>query len=539
MSRWTCLVVILLILFGTGGCRPARTTPSPVTPTATGASHPVPTTTAARPSPPPTTRSSPTAALHQGPTATRTAPPVSTRLLTVAVVSTPGRSPTPTASPRPPDTPTPTPTVPPPPLDTPTPTPAPVAVWEGTVILTAYGWEQALVPTTPDDPIYPHPRLNFDAVAGPAPRTFRAIFLQNDLVQLVLLPDLGGRILRWTDRTTGRQILYANPVLKPTGWGYRGWWLATGGMEWAFPTEEHGLVEYRSWDYRLLSNGVHLSTTDEHTGLRVEVAVQLEPGSSRVLISPRVTNPTDQAQPFQFWTNAMLTLSDYNAPSPNLTFVMPATEAIVHSTGDPALPGPGGVLSWPLYAGRDFSRYTEWRSYLGLFAPQAAEAGFAGAYDLGSDQGIVRVAPTWVRGVKLFCLGDLDAGLWTDDGSRYFELWGGLTTTFWEYATLEPGYSAGWSEQWYALSGMGGFTFANGEGAVRLTQVGGGVEVAVETVRQRPVTVVLRQGGSEVTHWAAEVGPGQPFRASWGPGGGPWGLQVLDGTGAVLIQYGL
>jgi len=33
------------------------------------------------------------------------------------------------------------------------------------------------------------------------------------------VPELGGRILRWTDRTTGRQLFYTNPVVKPTHWG--------------------------------------------------------------------------------------------------------------------------------------------------------------------------------------------------------------------------------------------------------------------------------------------------------------------------------
>lgn len=425
-----------------------------------------------------------------------------------------------------------------PPTAAPTSAPQPVAVWEGTVTLNSYGWEQALVPTAPDDPVYPYPRLNRDAVAPPGPRSYTAVYIQNEYVQLIVLPELGGRILRWTDRTTGRQLFYANSVIKPTGWGYRGWWLATGGMEWAFPTEEHGLNEYRPWQHERLWNGVRVWDTDDRTGLRVEVTVQLAAGSSRVTVTPRISNPTAQAQPYQFWANAMLTLSDSNAPSPHLVFVLPASEVIVHSTGDGSLPGAGAAMSWPLYAGRDFSRYSEFRSWLGVFAPQAADAGFAAAYDLGADQGIVRTAPAWVRGVKLFCMGDLGSELWTDDGSRYFELWGGLTSSFWSYATLEPGAAVSWSEHWYAVSGMGGLSWANGEAAVRLAAAGDGVELAVETVRPQAVTVVLRQGGAEVARWQAEVGPGRPFRTAWGPGGGPWGVEVLDSAGGTLLRFG-
>jgi hypothetical protein len=412
-----------------------------------------------------------------------------------------------------------------------------VRIWEGTVTLNTYGWEEALVPAAPDDPIYPYPHLDFDAVASPSPRTYQAIFLQNEHVQLVLLPELGGRILRWTDRITGRQLLYANPVVKPTRWGYRGWWLATGGIEWTFPTEEHGLNEYRPWEYQLLWNGVRVWDTEDRTGLVVEVTVQLESDSSRVVITPNIRNPTGQPQRFQFWANAMLTLSDSNVPSPELTFVLPTSEAIVHSTDDGSLPAPGGRVSWPVYDGRDFSRYAAWSSSLGIFAPKASTAGFAGAYDLGTDQGIVRVAPTWVRGVKLFCLGDLGPERWTDDASRYFEMWGGLTPTFWHDTTLGSGESVGWTEYWYAISGIGGYTFANREGAARLTPTTEGMEVAAATTRPIQATVVLEQGSTEVARWQADIGPGQPFRttADTASGGG-WGLRVLDSEGRTLIE---
>ncbi len=483
------------------------TEPLPATATAT---RPVqtPTPTPTRPAP------SPTAIPEAQPTVSPTPPP-----------------PQPTVSPTPPP-PQPTVTTPPP-----TPPAQPVAVWESTLTLDTYGWDRALVPTAPDDPIFPYPRLNFDAVPGSIPREYRAVFIQNEYVQLVVLPDLGGRILRWSDRTTGRQLFYANPVVKPTRWGYRGWWLATGGMEWAFPVEEHGLNEYRPWSYELLADGVRVWNVEERTGMTVAVTVRLEPGSSRVAISPSIANPTGQPQPYQFWVNAMLTLSERNAPSPDLSFVLPASEVLVHSTGDGSLPGPGGAMSWPVYAGRDFGRYAEWHAYLGVFAPQAAQAGFAGAYDLGADQGIVRAAPTWLRGVKVFCLGDLPAELWTDDGSRYFELWGGLTSTFGTYATLDAGQSVGWTEYWYAVSGMGGYTWANAEAAARLTPAGDGVELAVETVRPLQATVILRQSGIEVARWSAPIGPGQPFRQTWGPGSGPWALEVLDGQGRIVIQF--
>ncbi len=255
--------------------------------------------------------------------ATLTAHPTATVPTSTA---TPPPTPSPTPSPVPSATPTvrpsPSPTVglestPPRPTKPPAASPQPtVAVWEQDITLSTYGWQEALVPTEPDDPIYPYPRLDFEAATAPTPRAYRAVVIQNAYVQLIVVPELGGRILRWTDRTTGQQLFYANPVVKPTRWGYRGWWLATGGMEWAFPTEEHGLNEYRPWQYQLLWNGVRVWDTEDRTGLTVEVTLRLDGEHNYFTLTPRITNPTAEPQYFQFWANAMLTLSERNTPSP-------------------------------------------------------------------------------------------------------------------------------------------------------------------------------------------------------------------------------
>jgi len=446
---------------------------------------------------------------------------------------------------RPTDQPTIQPTNPPTSTPEPTCTPAPtsppaVAVWEQDITLNTYGWHGALVETAPDDHIYPYPRLDFGAVTPPVLKTYRAVIIQNEYVQLVVVPELGGRILRWTDLTTGRQLFYANPVVKPTRWGYRKWWFATGGMEWAFPTEEHGLNEYRPWEYQLLWNGVRVWDTEDRTGMTVEVTIQLEGGRNTFSVTPRISNPTDEAQPYQFWANAMLTVSDGNAPSPNLTFILPDDAVTVHSTGDGGLPDSKGQMAWPVHDERDFSRYSEWHQYLGVFA-NPAQAGFVGAYDPGNDQGIVRVfPPATATGVKIFCMGDLPSDLWTDDGSRYFELWGGRTPTFWDYWTLEPGASVSWTERWYPVSGIGGYNWANAEAAIRLLPSGDSAQVAVATTRPLKGTVVLRRGGMEVQRWDAAIAPGSPFLVTGGPasGGGDWGVRVFEGDGVVIAQMG-
>jgi hypothetical protein len=322
-----------------------------------------------------------------------------------------------------------------------------VQVRKETLTLRSYDWRSALVPTAADDPIYPYPRLNFDKVGPASDITTTVIILESAGTRLTIAPEYGGRILRWFDKKKQREVLYANPVIKPTRWGYRGWWLATGGIEWAFPTNEHGLNEWRPWRYQTYSGsgyaGVTVSDRDDRTGLDVSVTVALY-ANEQIAIIPRISNRTRSTQTFQFWINAMLPYS------PDLKFDLPATQVEIHSTGDESLPEPGQKIDWPIFNGRDFSKASEWHQYLGVFAAPATQ-GHASVRNPATNARVMRTFPVSVaRGVKLFLLGDLPSDLYTDGDSRYLEMWGGYTRTFDENATLKPGRSVTWIEYWSA-----------------------------------------------------------------------------------------
>jgi hypothetical protein len=365
---------------------------------------------------------------------------------------------------------------------------------------------------------------------------YQAVVLENAYVRLTVVPALGGRILRWEDKVTGQRLTYENPVIKPTRWGYRGWWLATGGIEWAFPVNEHGLNEYRSWSYELLSGadwrGLRVWDTDDRTGMTLQVTLQLHADRSDVIITPRLTNPTSAPHPLQFWINAMLTLSEGNRPSSALRFWIPTEQMIVHSTKDGALPGPRSRIDWPIYAGRDFSRYATWQKYLGLFAVEAR--GAAGAYDENADQGIVRTyPPDGPQGVKLFCLGNLSSDLYTDGNSRYFEFWGGYNRTFFpeDDVTLAPGAVLSWQERWYPAHGIGTLAWADESLAAGLHLEDGKVKVGLYASRPAAdVALTLWQNDVLYAEWRPTVGPAQPFYTEVAGQGSGWRLDVRRGT---------
>ena len=53
-------------------------------------------------------------------------------------------------------------------------------------------------------------------------RTYKALFLENEYVQLCVLPEIGGRLFYAVDKTNGYDIFYHNEVVKPANVGMLG-----------------------------------------------------------------------------------------------------------------------------------------------------------------------------------------------------------------------------------------------------------------------------------------------------------------------------
>jgi hypothetical protein len=178
--------------------------------------------------------------------------------------------------------------------------------------------------------------------------------------------------------------------------------------------------------------------------------------------------------------------------------------------------------------------------HLGFFASPAANREFVGAYDSSSDEGIVRVFPPDIaRGVKFFGGKEIDPATWTDDGSTYFELWGGLLPTFWDTTTIQPGQTLGWTERWYPVSGLGqGFDTANATAALRLSSQSDSVSVGAVTSVNLNGQVKLWQAGQVAATWPVSVGPGRTFNVTQPGTSGVLGLQLLDSAGRLIAQAG-
>lgn len=362
---------------------------------------------------------------------------------------------------------------------------------------------------------------------------YTRLVLENEYLRLSLLPELGGRVYELIFKPTGHNEFYQNPVIDPTPWGppEQGGWLAAGGLEWGLPVSEHGYEWGMPWSYTVISSTTGITVTLRDSAptadrLRAEVTVHLPAGQALFRVTHRLENGRGFPLDFSYWTNAMLAPGAPNAPTEHLRFIIPGSQAKVHSR-DPAdnfLPAEAGVMGWPHHAGRDMSHLGQWSGWFGFFAYPQSQADFAGVYDPSLDEGVMHVFPkNVVIGTKGFGFGwdsPISSDNWTNDGSSYVELHNGPQPTFWDTTHLEAGDSLVYTDLWYPLSGLGsGITssttfVANEKATLALTPTPSGFEVSLfSPAVHSNVRAVMRQLGDETLldeQTFTQLGPESP-----------------------------
>ncbi len=449
------------------------------------------------------------------------------------------------------------------------PTPAPdlapgVISYESSVTIDVYPyekfWSDKRDPAT-NIPFKAFDRAAYDASSPrPTPETFRVIVIANEYLKLTFLPELGGRLYQALHIQSGKTMFYNNPVLKPSPWGMsvQGGWLAAGGIEWAFPTQEHGYEWNAVWDAQVTraQDGVSVTLTDSNATdrPRAKVRVTLPPRATYFKIELRVENPTASPQRIQFWLNAMLNLSSEKI-SPDTEFIFPTDSVFIHSTANEWMPRervPSGDATAPLAPisfsnaqGRDLRFFRNWDQYLGVFAVETGTGNlaqnFVGAYNHETNFGVARVfATAHAPGVKLFAFGPnfccRDA--YTDDGSDYFELWGGIPRTFFpdDDITLAPGEARAWTEYWLPLPRTNGLSAASSDAALYVQRDADQVYLNVYSAIARDAVIVLKQGDTNLNRWQETFSPGRVWEQRVKLENTNLQLQLQDANGDVIVE---
>jgi hypothetical protein len=442
-----------------------------------------------------------------------------------------------------------------------------LTAYESTVTFDAYPYERFWLDKT--DPAthisfkaFDH--AAYDAAAPtlrPQPKTFRAVVLENEFLRVTILPELGGRIFQITYKPTGQTLLYNNRVLKPTPWGIpeQNGWLAAGGIEWAFPTQEHGYEWNAPWDAQIQGNAQSISVILRDSSAddrpRVQVRVTLPAHAAYLAIAPRVENPTAQPQRIQFWTNALLNLGATGRLAPETQFFLPDDSVWVHSTGNAWIPrelvpaddnaAPKTAVPFSNLAGRDLRFYRNWDNYLGVFVADTGKTdlaqAFVGAYNYAAQLGLARIfSPPLTPGVKLFAWGPnfCCRNLYTDDGSEYFEMWGGMTRTFFpdDDVILPPGDARTWSEYFLPLPATNGVSATLPDFAMTLQTDANQATITAYAAAAREAVLILKQGDHEIKRWSISFHATQHLHEQIVTAERPLTLELQDRGGNILLQ---
>ena len=96
--------------------------------------------------------------------------------------------------------------------------------------------------------VYPYPVI--EKIADqPTQKSWHVIFIENQYIKVMIMPELGGRIQMAFDKVKQRHFVYFNQVIKPALVGLTGPWIS-GGIEFNWP-QHHRPSTYLPTDFRL------------------------------------------------------------------------------------------------------------------------------------------------------------------------------------------------------------------------------------------------------------------------------------------------
>jgi tetratricopeptide (TPR) repeat protein len=436
--------------------------------------------------------------------------------------------------------------------------------------------------------VYPLPFI--DRIAEkPAPRAWKGVWIENQFVRVLVLPELGGRIHAFQDKSNGYDLIYYQPVIKPALVGLTGPWIS-GGIEFNWPQHHRPAtflpVDFQIEDHADGSKTIWCGDHDPLCRMKGMHGICLHPDKAYLELKVRVFNRTPVTQTFLWWANVATRVHEaYQSFFPpdvyyvadharRATSQYPLAEGFYYGvnygergrTGVPAGEIPrqfvpphcegaeaaGLNRQTPRYAPNDLSFYANIPtpcSYMCMGSTQD----FFGGYDFKRQAGLVHIANHHISpGKKQWTWGNHEFGYaWdrnlTDADEQgeygpYIELMAGVYTDNQpDFSFLQPGESRTWSQYWYPIQGIGPALYANLEAAVSVKADARRLRVGVSvTRRQSDATILLRSGGREIARRTADLSPSAPFVEDielGAAGRGSLTIQVLDADNRELVHY--
>lgn len=367
--------------------------------------------------------------------------------------------------------------------------------------------------------VYPYPTI--EKISDEKhDKEYEAVFLENEYLKVMVLPQLGGRIQRAYDKTNDYDFVYYNHVIKPALVGLTGPWIS-GGIEFNWP-QHHRPTTFLPVDYLLAENedgskAVLLHDVDQMYGTKALTKIAIYPGKAYIEITGQLYNRTSLPQTFLWWANPAVAVND------NTQSVFPPD---VHAVMDH---GKRDVSRFPIATGiyykKDYSEGVDISRYRNIPVPtsymaEKSKYDFVGGYDYGVGAGVLHVADHHISpGKKQWTWGCGDFGkAWdrnlTDEDGPYIELMTGMFTDNQpDFTWLKPFEEKTFTQYFMPYKALGQVKNASVEAALHLSLQEGRAKVIVyaTSVYDR-AEIVLTCKGETVLKEEARISPVDIYR---------------------------
>ena len=395
----------------------------------------------------------------------------------------------------------------------------------------------------------------------PVARQWKAVWIENEFIRAMVLPEIGGRIHLLQDKTNGHDAIYHQPVIKPALVGLAGPWIS-GGIEFNWP-QHHRPATFLPVDFAIEehpdgSKTIWCGDHDPMCRMKGMHGVCLHPGRSYLELKVRVFNRTAFTQTFLWWANVATRVHQaYQSFFPPDVYYV-ADHARRSMSEYPLCQGqyygvnygergrqgvpPSAIPSQfvpahclltdevrisksklPNYAPNDLSFYANIpvpTSYMCM----GSKGDFFGGYDYFAQAGIVHYASHHISpGKKQWTWGNHAFGYaWdrnlTDADERgefapYIEIMAGVYTDNQpDFSFLQPGEVKSWSQYWYPIQKIGPAQKANLDAAISLRYAGGELRLGVAvTSNQSQAVVTVMAKTKQLARIEGDLSPERPL----------------------------
>lgn len=369
--------------------------------------------------------------------------------------------------------------------------------------------------------IYPYFRFDGYSVSG-SEKEWKTVVLENPYIKLWVFPEIGGKLWGAVEKSTQKEFIYFNKVVKFRNIAMRGPW-TSGGIEFNFGLIGHAPTTANPVDYLFRENpdgsvSCIIGAMDLPSRTQWRVNIRLPKDKAFISTECFWFNPTPLHQPLYHWMTAAQDVGS------DLRYYYPGTNYIGHS---------GDAHPWPIHEnGRDVSFYknNNFESSKSYHILGEYDEHFGGYWE-NQDFGYGHWALYDDKPGQKLWIWSLarDGGIWhdlltdADNNRQYTEPQTGLlfnqeaassSLTPFKHAYFEPLSVNRWEEIWYPIKGIGGLVDGSPYGSLNVKREGRNLLLGICALQYLNENLVVTVGKKDVFTQKISLKPMEVYEES-------------------------